>query len=253
MGWLRRALLIPVSELAWRIPGRPSRLLAEFSLAERGSMVDMLAAADATERREMRKKYFLHALDEWRHSGIFAERVRALTPEGTRTRAAAAIEDASVLQAHGFVGGKSLFERLGEFDFLAFVYVAEADAVEQFHVYIERELPDATTVTALKDILKDEAFHVSYSRAECDRYRKAGRPIDAAIRDTRLRRIGEGWLRFSKDFGDRMSALWLGLLYFVALAPFRPFARLEKGGWLVRDVSAVSTPESRLAAAHREG
>ena len=52
--------------------------------------------------------------------------------------------------------------------------VAEEEAVEQFHVYQKLGLMDDTTDAMMKRILKDEAFHVSYSRAELDRYEEQG-------------------------------------------------------------------------------
>jgi hypothetical protein len=210
-------------------------------------MLDMLAAVESTERRELRKKYFLHALDEGRHALVFAERVRAL---GQLGRAEAAIEDSGQLVEAGVVGGKTLFERLGEPEFLTFVYVAEADAVEQFKVYLGRNLPDATTQAELRGILKEEAFHVSYSRAEVDRYRKEGLPVDWWATRLRLTRLWEGWLRFSRDFGAVVSAFWLGVLYVVVLGPFRVAARLEPGGWQAPPAPA---PGDALAAARREG
>ena len=228
MGWLRRAYLTVASEFSWRMPGRPQRLLAAFSLAERGSMLDMLSAVETTTRRDMRRKYFLHALDEGRHAILFADRVRALGEVG---RAEAALEDSGQILEAGIVGGQSLFERLGEVEFLAFVQVAEADAVEQFHVYLDRGLPDEATQAQLRVILKDEVFHVTYSRAEVDRYRKEGLPMDAILRKVRRRRLWEAWMGFSRDIGTFMSGIWLTFLYFVALAPFRLFARLESGGW----------------------
>ena len=246
MGAIRRALLLPASMLAWRLPGRPRRLLSAFSLAERGSMVDMLAAAEATPRRDMRRKDFLHALDEGRHARIFADRVKAL---GGTTRTEAALEDAGRLLDQGVVGGQTLFERFGERDFLAFVQVAEADAVEQFKVYIDHNLPDAETTAQLRAILKDEAFHVSYSKHEVDRYRNEGHPVDRVMRMIRLRRLWEGWLRFSRDFGAVMSGLWLGLLYIVLVAPFRLLARVEGGGWRPVEPEA----RDRLAHARAEG
>lgn len=212
-------------------------------------MLDMLAAADATPRREMRRKYFLHALDEGRHSGIFASRVRALSPPGRTSREQAATEDAGLLQGHGIVGGQTLFARLGELDFLAFVFVAEADAVEQFHVYLDRQLPDPETTAALRDILKDESFHVSYSKLECDKYRREGQPIDHAIRLARWRRVKEAWMRFTRDLGERVSGVWLTLLYFLVVWPFRLVARLERGGWQ----PAAKRPADALAAARLEG
>ncbi len=230
MGLLRRAILTAGAEVAWRWPGRARRMLGRFSLAERGSMVDMLAAAESTERADLRRKYYLHALDEWRHAGIFADRLRAL---GGGSRAEAVIHDAGLLVEHGVVGGRTLFERLGELEFLAFVYVAERDAVEQFDVYVDRRLPDEGTLAALKDILKDEAFHVSYSRQECERFRKAGRgaEVDRALFRVRTRRLWEGWLRFSRDLGDLVTTGWLTVLYFLVVSPFRLLARHADGGW----------------------
>lgn len=244
MGLLRRAWLTLASEVAWRIPGRPQRLLAAFALAERGSMLDMLSAVEHTERRELRRRYFRHALDEARHATLFAGRVRAL---GGLGRAEAALEDSGQLVDAGIVGGQTLFERLGEEEFLSFVYVAEADAVEQFEVYLRRRLPDPETCATLSRILKDELFHVSYSRTEVERAAAAGRPMTLSMARHRWRRVWQGWLRFSRDFGARMGALWLGFAYLTVVAPFRLFARLEPGGW--------QRPErggSTLDAARRE-
>ncbi len=246
MGWLRRAWITVASEVAWRIPGRPQRLLHAFSLAERGSMVDVLFAAEATPRRDLRRKYFLHALDEGRHARVFADRVRAL---GRGDRAEAAVEDSGQLVEAGISGGLTLFERLGEDDFLAFVYVAEADAVEQFGVYLDRGLADPDTALELRTILKDEVFHVSYSRAELERMRKDGKPVDRMVRNRRLRRLWERYLRLTRDIGARVSGVWLTLLYFVALGPFRLVARLERGGWHPVPPRA---PDA-LAAARAEG
>ena len=74
MGRLRTIWLTVVSEISWRIPNRQALFLAQFSQAERGSAYDMLAAAELTETRSLRRKYLEHALDEARHSRIFRER-----------------------------------------------------------------------------------------------------------------------------------------------------------------------------------
>lgn len=245
MGLFRRAWLTVVSEVAWRIPGRPQRLLAAFALAERGSMLDMLSAVELTERRGLRKLYFRHALDEARHAALFAGRVRAL---GAIGRAEAAIEDSGQLVEAGVVAGTTLFERLGEEEFLSFVYVAEADAVEQFEVLLARRLPDPETAATLHRILKDEHFHVSYARTEVERAAAAGRPMRRSMALHRWRRVGQAWLRFSSDFGALMGGFWLGLAYVVGVGPFRLLGRLEPGGW--------QRPErggSSLAAARTEG
>jgi hypothetical protein len=100
-------------------------------------------------------------------------------------------------------------------------------------VYVARKLPDPDTTAALTRILHDEHFHVSYSRAELERYRKAGRgrEVDAAMRRVRWRRLKETWALLSRQIGAVTSSVWLTVLYGVVVGPFRLFARLDPGGW----------------------
>ena len=69
-----------VSSFIWRLPGKTSLKLAGFSHTEQGSGLDMLAATEETTRREMRARYFRHALDELKHAGMFKRRAAALAP-----------------------------------------------------------------------------------------------------------------------------------------------------------------------------
>ncbi len=248
MGRARQLWIAAASEISWRLPGWPVKLMSSFSQTERGSAIDMWAATELTERREMRRKYFLHALDESRHAILFRDRARAL---GGNDRTRAVFEDAGYLHEQGIVGGQTLFERLGELEFLAFVYVAEADAVEQFDVYQARKLPDLESREMLARILRDEAFHVSYSRMALEGYRKEGRgdEVDAALRQVRWNRIKERWLRFSLNMGSVVSGIWLNLMYALVIGPFRLFARLEPGGWL----SPRRDPRSPIQIARSQG
>ena len=68
-------LLWAVSSVIWRIPGRVPSKLAGFSHTEAGSAFDMLAAVEETPRRDMRARYFRHALDEMKHADVLAERI----------------------------------------------------------------------------------------------------------------------------------------------------------------------------------
>ena len=236
MGWLRRTWLRGVSAISWRLPGWPRRLLRAFSLAEQGSFFDMVAAAELTDDPRMRRRYLEHALDEARHSILFRQRVAALSAGGG-DRAQAATAEANLLTEHGIVGGQTLFERLGELEFLAFVYIAERDAVEQFNVYLDHNLPDPDTRDMLRDILRDEHFHVSYSRAALERLRTQGRDREVrwALWRVQGRRLREGWLRLSRDLGRTVTSLWMVLLYLLAVPPFALLGRLEAGGWRTPD------------------
>lgn len=230
MGWPRQAWIGFWGQFAWRLPGGPQRLLTSFSQAERGSFYDMLAAAEQTERRELRRLYIEHALDESRHAGLFIGRVQEM---GGSDRTQAVLADSAYLADKGIVGEESLFERLGELRFLAFVHVAEADAVEQFDTYLRLGLPDDETGTMLRGILKDEAFHVSYSRAALEPYIAQGLEgqVRSELRWVRLHRLWEGWKRFSHHIGAFVSSLWLGLLYLLVVGPFSLFERRASGGW----------------------
>ena len=247
MSWFRRTWLTAVGQVAWRIPGRSARILSSFAQAERGSGFDMLSACEETTRRDMRRKFLEHSLDESRHSQIFVSCSRAA---GGLSRAQAAIMDGAYLTNQGIVGDQSLFERLGDLEFMAFVYVAEQDAVEQFTVYRDHHLLDTKTAEILNEILRDEKFHVSYSRAELERYREEGRAkeVDQAIRRVRWRRIKEAWLRGSIHIGTFVTGLWMVLLYFLVVTPFRLFARMASGGWIEAKQPSGLAPTSMRAA-----
>ncbi len=112
-----------ISWIVWRIPSRRSMKMAEFSHTEAGSSLDMLAAAEATVRPDLRKKFFRHAMDEFRHARMFAERSLALS---SGAKAADLLEDPEYLVAHGIRGEKSLYEELGRIRFPDFRLVGGA-------------------------------------------------------------------------------------------------------------------------------
>jgi hypothetical protein len=200
-----------------------------FHYTELGSAFDMFKAAELTERGEMRKKYFRHALDETRHSHLFKKRV----VEMGGASGAAGLHGGGTSNMHDVVEGQTLFERLGELEFLAFVYIAEAEAVEQFKVYQDYRLMDDKTEAMMEDILQDEYFHVSYSRAALEQYRKNGREeeVKKAMKRVKRRRLGERWLIFANTIGDTVTFVMLTVLYTLLVGPGRLIARLEKGGW----------------------
>lgn len=218
-----------VSSIVWRLPGKTSLKLAGFSHTEQGSGLDMLAATEETERREMRARYFRHALDELKHAGMFKRRAADLAPKST-SRAAAVLEDTNFIASHGINQSESLFSQLGELEFLAFVWVAEKRAVEQFDIYTDILKKDQETVDLFNNIFGDEKFHVSYSRAELDKYAAEGmeKEVKEAISRVRRRRWLEIWLRFSRVLGDFMSKLWLGLIYIFIIGPSAVMAKLTE-------------------------
>ncbi len=237
-----------LSWLVWRlIPGRGAVKLAEFSFTELGSGLDMLAAVEETPRREMRARYFQHALDELRHSELFRNRARAVG--GSGGRAEAVLDDLGYIDSHGIRGKTSLFQQLGEREFLAFVWVAESRAAQQFGVYIDLLGTDPSTKEMFNNIARDERFHIAYSRAELDRMiaEGEGRAASWAVLRVRVRRLGEAWLRFSRVLGDVMSGLWLGIIYFIGVGPFAWLARRTERPKLGLLPVAAALPPRELA------
>jgi hypothetical protein len=240
MGILERRdwLLWAVSTLVWRVPGRPAIKMAQFSHTEAGSGLDMLEAAALTTRPDMRRKYFLHALDELRHAGLFRDRARALA--GRRSRARAVLDDGGFIPEHGIRTADPLFQQMDETEFLAFVWVHERRGAQQFDVYADLMKGDADASAMFQTIARDERFHIAYSRTELDRLARAGHgaAVRTAILRIRLRRAWQGWLRFSRWLGDAIARVWLALLYAALLGPFALVAR-----WSERTRGGLQPPE----------
>ncbi len=226
MGILRQHWLYALGMVSWNLPRRRTRLLQSFSQVERGSYYDMLAAAELTTSRTLRREYFFHALDEGRHAVLFRARAKALA---ALSRDEAALDEAGYLGVHGIVTESYLFEQMDELTFLAFVELSETDAVEQFQVYIDRKMPDNETLVMLQDVLGDEARHVEYTREAITSISDS--PLKPLYRKMRRKLHKEAWLRFAHTIGVKVATLWLGLIYLIIASPFRLFAQLSAGGW----------------------
>lgn len=234
------ALFRLISRIIWRLPGQGARKMAEFSHVEAGSGLDMLAAAEACADPLLRKKYFLHAMDELKHSRLFRERALALSASsGGRDRAVEAVlDDAGFIPSHGIREIEPLYLQHGELEFLAFVWLHERAGASQFAVYAElMQEPEARAM--FDEIARDERFHIAYSRAELERRMREGpelrRAVWRAVLAVRLRDAWQAWGRLAFRMGDFMSGLWLGLLYWVVVTPFALVARRReelKGGFV---------------------
>ena len=188
----------------------------------------MLVAAQQTPRRDLRAKYYQHALDELKHSQLFKERAGILS--GARSRAQAVLNDSDFIVSHGIRGEKPLFERLDETEFLAFVWVHELQGARQFDIYAELMREDSDSRQMFEAIAEDERFHIAYSRRELDQIAKLGQgsEVKKAIFSVKSRRWYQAWLRFARRFGDVMAGLWLGLIYLLLVGPFSLVARANE-------------------------
>jgi len=228
----------------WKIPARRAAKMAEFSHTEEGSSLDMLAAAEAEDvRSNLRRKFFVHALDEHKHARWFADRATELSVAQKPARRI--LEDVNYIREHGIRGEKSLYQQLGILEFLAFVWLQERQAGRQFGVYVKLLDDDPVSAALFESVKEDERFHTNYSRLELDRMSLAGQKdaVRRAIRNVRVRGITQAWLRFGRGLGELMAYLWV-ILLFLLLAPFALAGRfLEK-----RARGLVATPDARIRA-----
>lgn len=222
------ALFRLISRIIWRRPGQGARKMAEFSHVEAGSGLDMLEATEACEDPILRKKYYLHAMDELKHAGMFRARAKAWSErEGGNRQAEAVLEDAAFIPAHGIRDAEPLYRQISELEFLAFVWLHERAGAAQFAVYAELMQGDAPSRAMFAEVARDERFHIAYSRAELERRAKAGAAwaVWRAVWAVRLRDLWQAWGRLAFRVGDFMSGLWLSLLYWAVVAPFALIAR----------------------------
>lgn len=241
---------IPVwmaSWVIWRLlPRRASMKMAEFAFTEAGSGLDMLAAVEETPRRDLRLRYYQHALDELQHSVLFRDAAKALAPN--RSRVDAVLDDSGYISQQGINTKDTLFTRLDETEFLAFVWVHELRGAQQFALYSDLLKHDADMTAMFARIARDERFHISYSRAELDRLAEAGasKAVRKAILSVRWSRLKQAWLRFARNLGDLVANLWLALFYLLAVGPFSLIARISE-----RPAVGILPPESDRPARER--
>ena len=239
MGTLRQYWIRLTGFISWTSPQKQAVLMSKFAATERGSSYDMLSALAQTKRRELRAKYLHHALDEARHARLFRTRALALGID----REQAALVDIGYLHDAGIIAGETLFERMGEEEFLAFVHDAEQRGLEHFTIYLNSKHTDQNTRDALQSITKDEHFHRSYSKAALEKY--APEHSTQLLKKVRNRRYKEAWMRLARIIGTAVSGFWLTLVYFILLIPFRMVARIDKQGWHTQ-VTSSELSKARL-------
>lgn len=239
-----------LSWIVWRlVPGRGATKMAEFSHTEYGSGLDMLSAVEETGRREMRRRYYRHALDELKHAEMFRKRAIALKQS---TRAEAVLSDSGYLNDRGIRSADSLFSQMSEVEFLAFVWIHEKRGAQQFDIYAELMDEDEPTREMFRQISKDERFHIAYSRTALEHYSKDDSAlVKKAIRKIQQQRLLQAWMRFAHGLGQVVTGLWLSLIYFLIIGPFSLLARLLESTPM--GLEAVTVEESAVARAREMG
>lgn len=234
--WLRRR-----SRGVWIDPRRKVRTLEGFSQTELDGGQDILAAARRTRDPKLREHFERHAADEMRHGEMFRERAKELRLElgdgpGHRLEPDKLydLSNSRGGDSHGFLSADQ-FDELGEIAYVAMLHVAEQKAAQNFEVHHQLNQHDPETRAVFEQILKDELYHVSYTKTFLDKWDKEGHrdEVKAALKKAREWRLMSAWKRLGARSGEHFSRVLLLLFYFVFVTPFALIAKAQARpeGW----------------------
>ena len=227
-----RILLKPVQYWVWADAGRRAQRLLRFAEVEADGGRDLVRAAELTDDPRLRRLYLRHARDEQRHADIFRERGLELLHAEPASGAGPPRSDWLTPGERGL--DDVTVERGRDAALLAFLHLSERAAARQFATYRDAVGSDADTRKVFQTILRDEEFHMNYTRAELARVspERQGRFIWRA----RLSRLWKAYLRFAVALAGLLGTVLLALQYFLLLPVFalvsKRAARRAPQGWV---------------------
>jgi len=224
-------VLSPIQNWVWRDPVRRGHRLLRFAEVEADGGRDLARAAELTSDAKLRRLYLRHAQDEQRHAEIFRRRGTELL------RANRSPGDAGWQPDWLAPGERGLddvtVEAGGDGPLLAFLHLSEAAAARGFVTYREAVGNDSETRTVFATILKDEEFHMTYTRHELGRVspKKQGWLLWKA----RFSRLWLAHIGIAVGLAGMIGAVILTLQYFILLPLFawgaKRAAKREPEGW----------------------
>ena len=225
-------LLRPVHRWIWGTADRRARKLLRFAQTEADGGRDLARAAELTRDPTLRRLLLRHASDERRHAELFGGRGRLLLRD--RPGGAGAPD------APGARGLDDVpVERMPDAPLLAFLHCSEKAAAGRFAIYREVLADDPATQALFTEVLRDEEFHVAYTKKQLARLAPARGGL--ALWRARAARLGTGYLRLAAAVAGAVGALVLTAQYYLLLPPFallaRRAARREAAGWRTRPAS----------------
>jgi rubrerythrin len=223
--------LNPIQNWVWRDPVRRGYRLLRFAEVEADGGRDLARAAELTPDAKLRRLYLRHAADEQRHSDMFRRRGTELLRAHRKNGAAGWQPDWLAPGERGL--DDVTVEPGGDAPLLAFLHLSEAAAARSFGVYHRAVAHDGETRNVFGQILKDENFHMTYTRHELGRV--APRKQGWLLWKARLGRLWKGYLRIAVAIGGAMGSIILTLQYFILMPVFALIVkRSERGepeGW----------------------
>ncbi len=223
-------VLKPLHRWVWSDAHRCAHKLLRFAETEADGGRDIAQAAERTGDPLLRRLSLRHAMDELRHADMFRTRGRVMLATLPRQVAGA--------EANWFAPGERGLDDLHvdrekDDTLLAFLHLSERAAAMRFAVYREVLTKDRETREVFESILRDEAFHMNYTRKQLERV--SPRRHGLRLWTARLHRVWKVYLRFAAAFASVMGAVILTVQYFVVLPVFawaaKRAARREARGW----------------------
>ncbi|MGO9838333.1 MAG: ferritin-like domain-containing protein [Polyangiaceae bacterium] len=213
--WLK-----PIHRWVWKDPLRRAHKLLVFAETEADGGRDLARAAELTNDAVLRGLYLRHAMDEQRHAEMFRQRGRTML--STLSRRPAGLHANWLSPGERGLDGV-VVEKDHDEALLAFLHLSERAAARRFAVYRDVLGHDPETRAVFTRILRDEVFHMTYSRKELGRIspRRHGLRLWAA----RLHRIWKAYLRLAAAVAGVMGTCVLALQYFVILPWFALLAK----------------------------
>lgn len=153
-------ILRPVHRWVWRDERRAARKLFTFAATEADGGRDLSRAAELTANPLLRRLFLRHAQDEQHHAELFRARGRTLLA-ALGHRRPPRFEAAWL--APGERGRDDLRVDGRDASLLAFLHLSERAAAGRFAVYRD-VVPDEATREVFGQILRDEVFHMRYTR-----------------------------------------------------------------------------------------
>jgi rubrerythrin len=226
----RERALRPIHRWVWRDAHRRARKLLTFAETEADGGRDLSRAAELTSDPLLRRLFLRHALDEQRHAVLFRARGRAILA-GLGTRGTRSYEANWLTPGERGLDGLRVDEQ-HDASFLAFLHLSEKAAASRFAVYRE-VIPDEDTRDLFRRVLRDETFHMGYSRSQLERI------VPGTHRRhlwwARASRLWRAYLRLATAIAGLLGTLILLAQYFVLLPIFavlaKRAARRERPGW----------------------
>ena len=126
-------------------------------------------------------------------------------------------------------------DELGEVGYMAMLHEAEKRAARLFRRLRDSSRRDPATCAIFEAILKDEQYHVAYTKSALEHWTKRGRDreVSRARSAAREQRWLGAWRRMGMRAAGSFGRAVLWIAYHTALAPFGLAVRRSRraGGW----------------------